>query len=373
VEATTEARAKVWGEWQAHCRAYGVSPYLDGSDFEEVARVALNFCGKLRQGKRGKPVGAGTVAAGIGGVATQIDLDTDTRPLHRQGTDKYIAPISHMMRGFRNFDPATEKKLACHPDLPKFACEHGYDGVDSPLRQATGDLVVIAFYYLLRVGEYTTKTKRKKKTRTRQFRRRDITFFRYNKNGQLIPLPPNASDEEILSADAATLRISNQKNGHKGACVHHSAIDGSPFACPVRALGRRYIHMRANDKTGKAFICSFWDAAGHGNVTENHIRYAVKFAAKALGYPDRGIPLDRIDTHSLRSGGACALKLAGHDDVEIRKMGRWAPKSQAFLEYIQQQLSTFAKGMATNMSRIATFTNVEGTTAREDLRRSTIF
>ena len=183
----------------------------------------------------------------------------------------------------------------------------------------------------------------------------------------------DASDEEVLAADWATLTISNQKNGQKGDSVHHSAIDGRPYACPVRALGRRYVHLRKHDKTGKAYICTYWDEAGRGSVTESQIRYAVKFAATALGYPSRGIPIARVDTHSLRAGGACALKLSGHDDVEIRKMGRWAPRSLAFLEYIQQQLSSFSQGMATNMSNIAMFTNMEGQSAREDLRRQTIY
>ncbi len=91
---------------------------MDKSDFEEVARVSLNFCGMLRQGKQGRAVGAGTVLIGIGGVATQINLDSNTRPLHRESTTKFIAPLSHMMKGFRNFDLAVEKKLAVHPDLP---------------------------------------------------------------------------------------------------------------------------------------------------------------------------------------------------------------------------------------------------------------
>ncbi len=64
-----------------------------------------------------------------------------------------------MLKGFGNFDPAMEKKLACHPDLPRFVCKHGYKDGDSPMRQAIGDLIVIAFYYLLWVSEYTTKMK----------------------------------------------------------------------------------------------------------------------------------------------------------------------------------------------------------------------
>ena len=64
-----------------------------------------------------------------------------------------------MLAGFRSFDPPTEKKLACHPDLPLFAVMNAYTGKSSPVRQAAGDLVCIAFYFLLRIGEYTTTQK----------------------------------------------------------------------------------------------------------------------------------------------------------------------------------------------------------------------
>ena len=103
------------------------------------------------------------------------------------------------------------------------------------------------------------------------------------------------------------------------------------------------------------------------------ISYAVKYAAAGLKYPSREIPLSRVDTHSMRVGGACALSLAGYRSHQIMKMGRWAPKSTAFMEYIQQQLSTFSVGMATNMSKIGIFTNMEGTENAVDLRAATIY
>ena len=61
-----------------------------------------------------------------------------------------------MLAGFRSFGPPTENKLACHPYLPLFAVAvtNAYKGKASVVRQATGDLVCIAFYYLLRIGEY---------------------------------------------------------------------------------------------------------------------------------------------------------------------------------------------------------------------------
>ena len=43
------------------------------------------------------------------------------------------------------------------------------------------------------------------------------------------------------------------------------------------------------------------------------------------------------------------------------------------MEYIQQQLSTFTKGMAERMRAVDVFTNMEGGVTREDLRPSTIY
>ena len=111
-------------------------------------------------------------------------------------------------------------------------------------------------------------------------------------------------------------------------------------------------------------VVRVFDDAGEGYVTDSNIRQAVKFAGGMLNYPDRGIPIDRLDTHSLRTGGACALKLAGYDDVTIRKMGRWKPSSNVFLEYIQHQLSSFSHGMSKKMATIPVFTNMEGAVTR---------
>ncbi|KAL7544964.1 hypothetical protein ACHAWF_008332 [Thalassiosira exigua] len=164
----------------------------------------------------------------------------------------------------------------------------------------------------------------------------------------------------------ANVPLYHAHNGHKGACVHHWAIEGEDFCCPVRALGRRVVHIRQHTTTDRAFLCAYWDDIGLGSVTDGDIRFVVKYTAQALRYPDLGKPVERIDTHSPRSGGVCALMLSGHSNVEVMKMGRWAPKSTPFMEYIQQQLSTLTTGMVTAMSRIARFTNIEGAVTRGD-------
>jgi hypothetical protein len=113
--------------------------------------------------------------------------------------------------------------------------------------------------------------------------------------------------------------------------------------------------MNANPKLP---LSSYYLKGVRHNITDKHIRAALKLAASALGYPARGFPIDRIDTHSLRSGGANALSLAGYSDTQIQKMGRW--KGATFKEYIREELHTFSEGMSTSMKHKFKFVNVSG-------------
>ena len=70
----------------------------------------------------------------------------------------------------------------------------------------------------------------------------------------------------------------------------------------------------------------------------------------------RGISITNVDTHSLRSGGANALALAGYSDTQIQKMGRW--RGATFQEYIRNELSLYADGMSKAMKRRFNFVNI---------------
>ena len=79
--------------------------------------------------------------------------------------------------------------------------------------------------------------------------------------------------------------------------------------------------------------------------------------ATILDYPiSRGIPVLRIDTHSLQSRGANALVLSGYLDTQIQKMGQW--KGATFKEYIREELACYSAGMSTNMKRNFKFINI---------------
>ncbi len=95
------------------------------------------------------------------------------------------------------------------------------------------------------------------------------------------------------------------------------------------------------------------------DVTRDDISKGLKMAATLLHYQTtRGIPIDCIDTHSLRSGGANALALSGYSDTQIQKMGRW--KGATFKEYIREELVCYSAGMSSNMKWNFKFFNVSG-------------
>ena len=107
--------------------------------------------------------------------------------------------------------------------------------------QAIGDLSLITFYYLLWIGEYTIKSTWNNTKQMIQFKLEDVWFFKQNKLviSHAYQKPPPLSF--LLTADSATLKLDNQKNGWKDICVHQEA-NREEFECPVRALARRALH-----------------------------------------------------------------------------------------------------------------------------------
>ena len=100
----------------------------------------------------------------------------------------------------------------------------------------------------------------------------------------------------------------------------------------------------------KMWLSAYWMNGKSCDVNDEDIRNKLKWTGGVLDYEGtRNIPVDHIDTHSLRSGGANALSLSGYSDRQIMKMGRW--KSATFMEYICEELACFSKGMSKSMKQ----------------------
>jgi hypothetical protein len=230
-----------------------------------------------------------------------------------------------MIDGYAKEDPPTRKMLPIEKDVPELLLDMGYSTSGTAHTQAVADLSLIAFYYyLLRIGEYTVKSKQNNTKQTVQFKLEDVTFYKKTWTDQLRCLPKNAPDQLILSADSATLKLDNQKNGRKGVCVHQET-NGETVKCPIRALGRRVVHLRRHKAAKSSFLSTFYHEGKKYDVIGEDISKGLKMAATLLEYPETwGIPIELIDTHSLRCGSDNALALSGFSGgTQVQKMGHW--------------------------------------------------
>ena len=218
------------------------------------------------------------------------------------------------------------KKLPVEVDIPEFLAKQALLPEATERQKVVGDWALIAYYYLLRIGEYTTKRLRNESKQTKQFKMEDVRFFAKDSRGHLRMLDWEAPDDVIMSADSATLKLDNQKNGWKAVCVHHET-NGNMVYDGVKALCRRYVHVRRHmtgAKQWSTFMSAFYEDEARYDLSDSDMRTNLKWAAEVLNYPDeKGIPVEHVDTHALRMGGANALALSGYSNTQIQKMGRW--------------------------------------------------
>jgi hypothetical protein len=183
-------------------------------------------------------------------------------------------------------------------------------------QKAVGDMALIAFYYLLRVGEYTlsgTGTT----TLTQAFRLQDITLWDNTTIlDHSLPL-----DVLLHRCTAATLRISNQKNGKRNQAIHHKA-QPCDDTCPAKALVRRIKHIHSHTSNPYIIISTYFISGSHTRklMRGSDINCALKAAVTKLDMKQHGFQVAQISSYSLRAGGAMALHLNYIPTHTIRKL-----------------------------------------------------
>ncbi len=100
---------------------------------------------------------------------------------------------------------------------------------------ATMDCIWMAFYFLLRPGEYANASG----TARTPFHLDEVEFKIGDRHFFDAHL---ATPAQCQAATFVSLTFSNQKNGVKGEKLAHS-VNHQPHACPVRAVMRRVSHL----------------------------------------------------------------------------------------------------------------------------------
>ena len=320
--------------------------------------VLTAFAARVRKGYygQGRQVKVQTVSNAMAAISKTIELAGYKSPIYR-ADNKYNLQIERAIEGWRREDPPAIPQLAVPVTVPLQMAEAAYQGQGTPLIQAIADLALIGFFFLLRVGEYTRPRvvsrngKTVSATRTKQFRVKDVGFF---KDGQV--LPRRSPLPILLTADQCTLKITNQKNGRMGETITHETVKDATHG-PVTATARRVHHILSNGGTENNLLSDYIDENGVWNtITASQMRSGVRTSVRVLNLHKNGIDPDLVGVHSLRAGGAMALKLQGVSDTIIQKQGRWT--SMTFLQYIHNQIAHLSKSLSTKMSTKLTFTNI---------------
>ena len=258
----------------------------------------------------------------------------------------------------RRQDPLPRPQLAVPVAVVKKAFELAQK-TSCPKKKATADLIIIAFYYMLRVGEYTkprfttVNGKRRKSSRTVQFRVQDVGFHK----DTLVLDPLTTSEDLLVQCSSATMRIGNQKNGRMGQTIHQDAIKEVDNG-PTQAMARRISQIIADGGTADSLLCDYKLTTDGPwlSITASDIIEMVRDTVKILKLHLNGIDPDLVGAHSLRAGGAVALKLHGISDTTIMKQGRWS--GLTFLMYIHNQIAHLSHDLSQKMSTELPFINI---------------
>ena len=247
------------------------------------------------------------------------------------GGRERIIQLRRLLQAYSREDPPPSPQLAIPVSVIKHIQVNASAGRLTSAKAAVADLATIAFFFLLRVGEYTIPAANRR-TRTFQFRVQDVTFYH---QGRIIR--NMLSLVQLMTANGVALCIDNQKNGTHGEIIYQHCLPGH-HCCPVAALVRRVSGLIALGGTGDEPISRIPSTTGTPkHATAASIRTLVRSAVRVLGLECQGIDAKRVGSHSLRAGGAMAMKLNDCDLNTIMKSGRWT--SLTFLTYVHNQIA----------------------------------
>ena len=141
-------------------------------------------------------------------------------------------PFRRLLTAYSHADPAPSPQLALPANTIKAAGMH-YQAVDARTR-ATADLVTTAYFFLLRVAEFTMP-RPNARTRTFQFRVQDVTFRRADDT----VIPHHGAGTINDKSGDFILRKSEEWTARHNSLVHRDRILVLPSTGPHPACGKR--------------------------------------------------------------------------------------------------------------------------------------
>ena len=328
-------------KWRDFCDELGLDPFLEA--FEDKVPILQVFIHRVRIGElttNGNPnksrsvedhlraVAQTFLAMGAGDPRLNTALKTDFR-------------IARMLAAWKKADPpANRVKPIPISVIRRIACiaQHLPATASAERLRATADMIIIAFFFLLRPGEYTDSA-----SDTTPFTLGDVQLAI---GGRRLNLA-TASDAELDQARTASLTFTAQKNGVENEVIQHS-LSGDPYICGVKAIKRRVCHLRSHNAPLSTPLGRVYTGTGSRtqSVTPTLITKTLRDAVTWLG-ADLGFLPSEVSARSLRAAGAMALLVAKVDPDIIQILGRW--RSDEMFRYLHLTAEPIMKHFASKM------------------------
>jgi hypothetical protein len=149
-------RDKYWKAWTTHCCRHYCSSGGSQATENSTNRL-LTFAVAVREGQYGlgATVQVQSVERALRHVAQRIILDGHRDPRKASPAQQHLdLPISRLLKSYRDKDPPPQPKLALLVSTIK-SISRNYRWTEH--QHATADLVIIAFFYLLRESGNTRR------------------------------------------------------------------------------------------------------------------------------------------------------------------------------------------------------------------------
>ena len=233
--------------------------------------------------------------------------------------------------------------------LPMIVLRKMQELATSERDKAVAWLCIGAIFFAMRSCEYL-QTAGEMMKRTKIIRLGNIRF----KKGTCIL---DQNHPKLHLCDLVQITFEFQKNDKRDVRIHMFKSE-DPVLCPVRAWAETIKRVRAiKDSSDQSPVCLFCDDQGKiSNITASYARSKVRAIVQLIGEATLGFTKADIGLHSLRSGGAMAMFLSGVPVVIIMRVGRWS--SDAFLEYIRDQIESFTADVSKKMITCEEFVNL---------------
>jgi len=251
--------------------------------------------------------------------------------------------ISRTIKAWKKTDPPPDRVKPVPIQVIRRIASTSYSTFSSPLCKAIADMIILAFFFLLRPGEYTDNDG---DTDKHPFLLEDVQLFIGDTRLNLL----TDSDARLKQARFASLTFTDQKNGVRGEVIG-LACSGDPVLCPVKAIIRRVLYLRQNGATPKTPLAHVYNSKGL--VTAAAITNCIRSAVTDLG-PTLGFLPNEVSARCLRAAGATALLLAQVDTDIIRLIGRW--RSDEMLRYLHVQAYPLMRNYSQQMLSAGTYT-----------------